>query len=136
MNMSRSGRMGCQVRRRITAWQGSFTFHVSRIIFSISLGVILCAQRVLASDAADPVMQIPLPGDYALHVLTPRLLELVNVNTKASGQSVNNWNWVNGTELNLPDLSSIRVIVNGQMNNVTGGVGFRRRPIYAPQAVW
>ena len=32
-------------------------------------------------------------------------------------------------------MSSVKVIVNGQTNNVTG-VGFKRRPLYAPLEVW
>jgi Glycosyl hydrolase family 9/Cellulase N-terminal ig-like domain len=133
MSMSRSWvpRLRC-----VTAQPASITFHVSRFTFTLLWsGVLLCFQRIMASDAADPGMQIPQPGDTALHVLTPRLLELVNVNTKPPGGSVDSWNWVTGGNFVPPNLSSVRVIVNGQTNNVIG-VGFKRRPIYAPQATW
>ncbi len=46
------------------------------------------------------------------------------------------WDWVNDSgTFTPPDLSSIRVIVNGQTNNITG-TGFKRRPIYAPLIEW
>src|SRR5436190_7279406 len=109
-----------------------FTFRISCLLCCCAL---LCGQRVSATDAADPGMQIPQPGDHVLHVLTPRLLELVNINTKPPGGNVNSWDWVVDGNFSPPNLSSIRVIVNGQTNNVIG-VGFKRRPIYAPQATW
>src|SRR6478672_3810145 len=65
-----------------------FTFHVSRFTFLFSCLLCFCAQRVDATDAADPGIQIPQPGTHVLHVLTPRLLELVNINTKPPGGTV------------------------------------------------
>src|SRR5262245_16318037 len=108
-----------------------FTFPVSLI----TLYALLCLHRVLASDAANPGIQIPQPGDTALHVLTPQLLELVNVNTKPPGGAVNNWDWVTNGIFGPLDLSGVTVTVNGQVNNVVVA-GFKRRPIYAPQAAW
>lgn len=85
----------------------------------------------------DVNLSLPKPGDHSLNILSPNLLELVLINTKQPGAStVDSWDWVdsNGNFV-PPDFSSIRVIVNGQVRNVTG-VGFKRRPFYAPQAVW
>src|SRR4051812_37685479 len=91
------------------------------------------------SAIADPVypdLQIPAVGDHELHVLTPKLLELVRINTKPPGGSVDSWDWVNGGgNFVPPDMSSIKVIVNGQTNSIVN-VGFKRRPFYAPQATW
>lgn len=82
-------------------------------------------------------LRMPKPGDHALHVLSPTLLELVRVNTKQPNPAtVDSWNWVtNQITFAPPSTSSIRVIVNGQTNSVTP-VGFKRRPLYAPLAGW
>jgi hypothetical protein len=64
-------------------------------------------------------------------------VELVRVNTKpAEGSPVDSWNWVNDQGAFVPpSLSSLRVIVNGQTNSLTG-VGFKRRPLYAAFPDW
>src|SRR6266511_2807034 len=49
--------------------------------------------------------------------------------------TVDSWNWITNGNFVPPNLSSVKVIVNGQTNSVTG-VGFKRRPLYAPQATW
>lgn len=96
-----------------------------------------CAPRADATDAIDPTLQIPEPGDTALHILTPTVLELVRVNTKAPDPgTLDSWDWVDtNLDFTPPDLSSIRVVINGQTNAATV-LGFKRRPIYAPQATW
>ena len=82
-------------------------------------------------------IQPPAIGDHALHILTPTLLELFLVNTKQpSPARVDSWDWVNDQQnFVAPDMSSVRVIVNGQ-TNVAAGIGFKRRPLYAPLLVW
>jgi hypothetical protein len=97
---------------------------------------LLGVPRARAVDAINPTLQIPKPGDNALHVLTPNTLELVRINTKPPGGAVDSWDWVNtnGT-LMPPDLGSIRVIIDGQTTHPTIA-GFKRRPLYAPQATW
>jgi len=75
--------------------------------------------------------------DHELHILTPNLLELYRVNAKQRDPAhVDSWDWVNaeGTFV-APDISSVKVLVNGQQNNLTG-IGFKRRPIYAPLSGW
>ncbi len=97
---------------------------------------LLCIQRLKATDAINPTLQIPKPGDNALHILSPNVLELVRINTKQSGGAVDSWDWVDGDgNFAPPDVSSIKVVINGQTNNATVA-GFKRRPLYAPQAVW
>ena len=80
-------------------------------------------------------LHILQPGDHMLNILSPSLLELVLVNTKQPDPArVDGWDWVTDQGVFAsPDMSSVRVIVNGQTNSVTG-IGFKRRPFYAPQA--
>jgi hypothetical protein len=82
-------------------------------------------------------LQLPQPGDIALQVLTPTLLEVTNINTKAPDPAtVSNWNFVaaNGSP-QLPAPSEFGVTVNNLPATVTS-VGFKRRPLYAPLAVY
>ena len=96
---------------------------------------------LVPTAAADPFpyaeLRFPKAGDHSLYILSPTLLELVRVNTKQPNPArVDSWDWVNDLGAFVPpDLSSIRVIVNGQTNTVTG-VGFKRRPAYAPLWPW
>ncbi len=88
-------------------------------------------------DTNFPSLHISVPGDSSLHVLTPTLLELSLVNTKQPdpGQ-LDAWDWVTAQgNFAPPSLASVKVVVNGQTNNIAG-VGFKRRPFYAPQADW
>jgi hypothetical protein len=86
-------------------------------------------------SAAD--IQTPHIGDHALHILSPNLLELFLVNTKQPDPArVNLWDWVDSNQIFVPpDVSSIRVVVNGQTNNISS-IGFKRRPLYAPLLYW
>ena len=82
-------------------------------------------------------LQLPQPGDIALQVLTPTLLEVTNINTKAPDPApVSNWDFVaaNGSP-QLPAPSEFSVAVNNVPAAVTA-VGFKRRPLYAPLAVY
>jgi len=100
--------------------------------FVIMLSVSFLAQYGVASSVCAD-LKLPKSGDHELHVLSPTVLELFRVNTKQPDPArVDSWDWVNseGTFV-APDLSSVRVLVNGQQNNVTG-FGFKRRPLYAP----
>jgi hypothetical protein len=86
-------------------------------------------------NAAD--IQTPAIGDNALHILSPNLLELFLVNTKQPDPAtVDTWNWVNGQQQFVaPNMSSVKVLVNGQADVITGS-GFKRRPLYAPLLYW
>ena len=75
----------------------------------------------------------PSVGDNALRVLTPTLLELRQLNTKAPDPAqVPSWNLVdaNGAFV-APATTEVAVTVNGLSDAVTA-IGFRRRPFYAP----
>jgi hypothetical protein len=110
-----------------------FTQFVSAAILTM-LFVLPCAAAI---DPVGPVLQIPEPGNNFLHILSPTVLELVLINTQdQNANTVDSWDWVNDeTNFVPPDMSSVRVIVGGQTKSVTT-VGFKRRPIYAPQAKW
>ncbi len=105
--------------------------------FMPGLLALVCLQRAAATEAMSVDLQMPRPGDHSLHILSPNLLELVLVNTKQPQPArVDSWDWVNDQGYFVsPDLSRVKVIVNGQTNIVTG-VGFKRRPLYAPLAAW
>src|SRR5882724_6512390 len=77
---------------------------------------VLLLQDAFAGIPTDISIQTPATGDHALHILSPNLLELVLVNTKQPDPAhVNSWDWVNGQQSFVPpDMSSVKVIVNGQ----------------------
>ena len=80
-------------------------------------------------------LQLPKPGDMALQILTPTLLEVTNINTKAADPApVSNWDFVgsDGTT-QLPGATEFAVTVNRVPATITA-VGFKRRPLYAPLA--
>jgi len=87
-----------------------------------------CAQ---AGNPMNVYIQPPQIGDNALNVLSPNLLELFLVNTKQPDPAtVDSWDWVNDQQAFVPpDISSLKVIVKGQTNVVTG-IGFKRRARY------
>ena len=100
--------------------------------FLAGLIALFFANHAPATDAIDPTLQIPKPGETALHILSPSVLELVRINTEQlhSG-TVDSWNWVdtNGN-LALPGLSSLKVLINGQTNSATV-IGFKRPSVCA-----
>lgn len=124
---------------RRPAPRANLKFPISLLHLGISavLLTMLCAQPAGAVDAINPSLQIPEPGDTALHILTPTVLELVRVNTKSPDPgTVDSWNWIDtNQDFTPPDMSSIHVVIDGQTNSATV-LGFKRRPIYAPQAKW
>jgi hypothetical protein len=76
----------------------------------------------------------PVLGDSTLHILEPGLLELKLINTQPQGQSqVDSWNWAGDNYFTGPPVSALSVTVNGNPVAVTA-IGFKRRPLYAPQA--
>src|ERR1044072_3089364 len=102
-------------------------------------GLVIVIAGLISSIRADADttscahLQLDNSGDHELHILTPNLLELYRVNAKQPNPAhVDSWDWVNaeGTFV-APDISSVKVLVNGQQNSVTG-IGFKRRPQFAP----
>jgi Glycosyl hydrolase family 9/Cellulase N-terminal ig-like domain len=77
----------------------------------------------------------PKVGDHVLHVLTPTLLELDMITSKAPDPAtVTNWDLVNSaSKFVAPSRQAFGVTADGQSVPVIG-VGFKRRPLYAPIA--
>jgi len=103
-----------------------------------STGILIATSLQLQAGALNEAqLQSPQPGEHGLRILSPTLLELVRVNTKPPApERVDSWDWVNDSGAFVPpDLSSIRVIINGQTNTVVE-FGFKRRPLYAPLEAW
>jgi hypothetical protein len=98
---------------------------------------LFCLHRADAADLSYANLQEPIAGDQGLQILSPNLLDLVLINTKQPDPArVDSWDWVDDLgNFVLPNVSSVRVMVNGQINTVTG-IGFKRRPLYAPLAAW
>jgi len=78
-------------------------------------------------------LQLAEVGDTLLHVLSPNLIELKLINTKAAGASeVNVWNFVDSSgKFVAPATSKLSVMVDGKAVSVSA-VGFKRRVAYAP----
>jgi lysophospholipase L1-like esterase len=106
---------------------------ISRLSWLLILSLVPCAWGAIPL-AAD--VQTPAVGDHALHILAPNLLELFRVNSKQPDPAhVDSWDWVDDQgNFVAPDLSSVRVIVNGQTNAIISA-GFKRRALYAPLLV-
>src|SRR5207244_10085895 len=98
--------------------------------FLPGLLALLFLQRASAAIPMAADIQTPRIGDHALHILSPNLLELVLVNTKQPDpENVNLWDWVDDQQNFVPpDVSSVKIIINGQTNNVSS-IGFKRRPL-------
>jgi uncharacterized protein (TIGR02597 family) len=95
------------------------------------LWIILFVQPVLGLDGT--AIQMPVPGAFELRILSPTLLELSLVTTKEPDPApVSEWNFVGANFVpSLPGASQFQVTVENQAVAVAG-VGFRRRPLYAP----
>ena len=81
----------------------------------------------------DLALALPKVGDHSLRILSPTLLEVRRINSKAPDPArVDAWDFINpsGT-LQAPAVSRLAVTVNGQSVAVQS-VGFKRRPLYAP----
>ena len=78
-------------------------------------------------------LALPRPGDHALHILSPNVVELVLINSKAPDPArVDSWDFVDGNfQFQAPPPSAFLVTANGQQIAVQA-VGFKRRPLYAP----
>lgn len=96
-----------------------------------------CLYRAVAAIPFPADIQTPATGDHALHILSPTLLELFIVNTKQPDPAhVTLWDWVDANQNFIPpNNSGISVLVNGQ-TNLVAGIGFKRRPLYAPLLYW
>src|SRR4051812_40052650 len=85
----------------------------------------IAAELVISDDAP---LQMPAPGAHQLRVLTPTLLELTLITTKAADPArVQQWDFIDaaGTP-RLPNARTLVVSANGKSNAVKT-VGFKRR---------
>jgi hypothetical protein len=89
-----------------------------------------------ASLAENTAIRLPRVGDHQVRVLTPTLLEVQRITTKAKDPAtVTEWNFVDGSgNFSAPATSQFAVTVNGAAVQVQS-VGFRRRVAYAPVSV-
>src|SRR5262245_46955063 len=107
---------------------------LKRIVAGLPWLFLCCA---VASDPTVSGLGIPTVGENSLQILTPTVLELYRVNTKQPDPGhVDSWDWVDSDQNFIPpDISSLKVVINGQTNGVVG-VGFKRRAAYAPLLYW
>jgi hypothetical protein len=89
------------------------------------------AQEAVMSD--DNPLAMPPVGGHQLRILTPTLLELTLITTKASDPAaVKEWNFVRANgKPKLPGDKAFSVQVDGKIDAVNS-VGFKRRVLYAP----
>lgn len=95
---------------------------------------LLFLMSLLGSSAASHTNPLSMPpaGFTELRVLSPKVLELFLVTTKASETApVGEWDFVIEGKGNLPSADNFQVLVAGQPVKVSH-VGFKRRVLYAP----
>ena len=108
------------------------------------LTVIGCIENAIPAEPMVPVTPAALPpleatlampatGWQQFRVLSPNVLELTLITTKASIQDrVTEWDFIGENfKLQLPASTNISVTVNNRSVAVEG-LGFKRRPLYAP----
>lgn len=90
-----------------------------------------CRAAIYPPLTNDMSLHMPLVGENELHILSSNLLELRFITTKSLVQSVQQWDFVNGSGVanNLPPPQKFVVLVNGKVVPVAV-VGFKRRPLY------
>ena len=129
-----------------TSGSGTYTNASQGLFWSANSGVVQGGGDTTPPSGTNPPpvsivdgvnLDMPHAGDNTLHVLSPTVLELHLINTKAlDPATVTNWNFVDSSgNLSLPALSKFTVTVNGQAVTVQSA-GFKRRPLYAPLATY
>src|SRR5688500_15202185 len=113
------------------SWVRMLSLQASRF----ALAVCLFALANGAFAASNP-LSMPKPGDHELRVISPTVLELFLVTTKAQESSpITQWNLVHADgKPNLPAPNSFSVTAKNQQVPVSA-VGFKRRVLYAPLRV-
>src|SRR5688572_2303968 len=78
-------------------------------------------------------LRMPHPGEHALTILHPQLLELTMISGQPKpGDPVEPWDFVGPNfQLRLPNRAEFQVIA-GENRIQVKEVGFKRRPLYAP----
>jgi Glycosyl hydrolase family 9/Cellulase N-terminal ig-like domain len=100
---------------------------------SVAMGATIAGAAPTDSEMDYTNLVVPAVGDHALRVLTPTILEVRQLNTKAPDPAIiASWNLVDSSgNFKAPAVGEFTVLVDGQPVAVTG-VGFRRRVFYAP----
>lgn len=98
----------------------------------------LCFFYLACADGSRPEAETlsiaPPVGVTELRILTPSMLELTLVNTKANIRArPEQWDFVQRRQTNLPTTNQFVVTANGQPIPIAA-VGFKRRVLYAPLA--
>src|SRR5258708_31090894 len=90
---------------------------------------VLMAETIAPSQL---LLALPAPGDNALRILTPNVLELELDQLKLPDDNVASWNFATGgTQSITLSLTQFTVLVNGTPPSVPPD-GFKRRVAYAP----
>ena len=110
------------------------------LFFCLGAALFLCWHPASASVSLyssltnDAPLHLPLVGENALHILSPNVLEVKLVTTKALAAGVGQWDFVSALGLpSFPGSQKFVVLVNGQPVTVSA-TAFKRRPLYAPLA--
>jgi hypothetical protein len=105
-------------------WHGALLF----------AGCALLALRASAADF-DNILALPEVGATQLRALSPTVLELTLITTKApNATKVGQWDFADFSgHLHLPSASKMQVTAGGKTVPIHA-VGFRRRVVYAPLA--
>ena len=97
-----------------------------------------CALLLLSMGACDAAtatnpLALPTPGHHELRILSPTVIELFLVTTKAAQSTpITQWNFaLDDGKANLPSTNAFAVLANNEAISVTH-VGFKRRVLYAP----
>src|SRR5688500_10762229 len=103
--------------------------------------ILICAALLFPTKPAtadtlitdDNFLLMPTAGAHGLRILSPDLLELTLITTKAPDPfRPEHWDFIGkDSHCNAPALGQFVVTVGGK-NIAVKKVGFRRRPIYAP----
>jgi hypothetical protein len=101
-------------------------------LFFVSASISQSAIAAVINDTNSLAM--PAIGDHGLRIISPTVLELTLINTKAKFPArVSTWDFVNDQFVaTLPATSQFSVTANGATIGVQS-VGFKRRPLYAPE---
>jgi len=119
-------------------FHGEVVWNCQSVVLSVLVCVALCSSTgsatVSAENASDnAALAQPKVGDTSLRILTPTLLEVRLVNSKAADPApVTIWNFINSSGLlQILPLTEFLVTADG-LPVIVQSVGFKRRPVYAP----
>src|SRR4051794_8043998 len=88
-------------------------------VCTVTLAAAICARTLVGANLElpdEPTLELPVPGAHQLRIISPTVLELTLVTSKARDPApIERWNLVttNG-QLHLPDAKEFAVSVAGQ----------------------